>query len=104
VQTNQIAGSTTTTADGTYTFSVPGGQYVVELVDASGTVVGTTAAISVTPGATVTANVAASSGPGAAPGAAAGGRKFPLAAVIGVAAAGGVAAAVAVAVSASPSR
>src|SRR5262245_33566878 len=97
VQTNELAGSTTTAANGTYTVSVPGGQYVVELVDVSGKVVGTTAAVAVTPGATVTANVAATS-------ATASGGKFPLAVVVGVAAAGGVAADVAGAVTASPSR
>ena len=105
VQTNDIAGSTTTAANGTYTLSVPGGQYVVELVDLSGRVVGTTAAVSVAPGATVTANVAATSAAaGAAAGAGAGGA-FPLTGVIvGLAYAGTVAATVAVAKSASPSR
>src|SRR5262245_40328540 len=68
VQTNALAGSTTTTVNGTYTFSVPSGQYVVELVDASGKVVGTTAAVSVTPGTTVTVNVAATAGVAAAAG------------------------------------
>jgi len=101
VQTNDIAGSTTTAANGTYTLSVPGGQYVVELVDLSGRVVGTTAAVSVTPGAAVTANVAATS---IAASAAAGGG-FPITGIIvGLAYAGTVAATVAVAKSASPSR
>ena len=112
VQTNELAGSTTTAANGTYTVSVPGGQYVVELVDVSGKVVGTTAAVAVTPGATVTANVAATSTAAAAAGAG-----FPkstiiagiayaaaVATTVGVAHAGDVPAAVPTLQSASPSR
>lgn len=55
VQTGQIASTTTASAEGDFTFAgVPGGTYTAEVVDASGAIMGTSAAIILTAGRSVT--------------------------------------------------
>jgi carboxypeptidase family protein len=116
VVTGQLAGTTTSSATGAFSFAgLQAGTYTVEVVSATGQIVGTSAAISVTAGATVTgvavsATAAAVAGGAAAAGAAAGAAAstgISTAVIITtVAAAAGVAGAVAVATNgnASPSR
>src|SRR3954469_6583969 len=116
VATGQLAGTTTSSATGAFSFGgLQAGTYAVEVVSATGQIVGTSAAISVTAGATVTgvavsATAAAVAGGAAAAGAAAGAAAstgISTAVIITtVAAAAGVAGAVAVATNgnASPSR
>jgi hypothetical protein len=117
VTTGQLAGTTTSTASGSFSFGgLQAGTYTVEVVSATGQIVGTSAAISVGAGATVTgvavsataAAVAggAAAGAAAAGGAAAGGGISTAVIITTVAAAAGVAGAVAVAKSgdSSPSR
>ena len=114
VVTGQLAGSTTASATGTFSFAgLQAGQYAVEVVNAAGTIVGTSAAITVTAGAvvtgvTVTASAAIAGGAAAGAGAAAAGAAAAgistAVIVTTVAAAAGVAAVVAVAVNASPSK
>jgi carboxypeptidase family protein len=116
VVTGQLAGTTTSTATGTFSFAgLQAGTYTVEVVSATGQIVGTSAAISVTAGATVTgiavSATAATVAGGAAAGAAAAGAGastgISTAVIITtVAAAAGVAGAVAVATNgnASPSK
>jgi len=68
--TGQIAGTTATDAAGAFTFAnVVPGNYVVELLDAAGNVVSTSAAVSVAAGAVT--GVAIGAGAGAATAAAA---------------------------------
>jgi hypothetical protein len=57
VQTNEVAGTATTAANGTFTFNVPAGQYIVEAVDSAGNVLATTAAVVLAAGATVPVTV-----------------------------------------------
>jgi hypothetical protein len=110
--TGQLAGTTTSGAAGQFTFTgLPAGNYAVEVVNASGQIIGTSASISVGAGAAVTGVVvtgSAASGAGAAGGAAAGGAKgggVSTAVIITtVAAAAGIAGAVAIAKNGSPSR
>lgn len=117
VVTGQLAGTTTSTATGAFSFGgLQAGTYTVEVVGATGQIVGTSAAISVTAGATVTgvavsataAAVAAGAAAGAAVagGSAAAGGISTAVIVTTVAAAAGVAGAVAVATNgnASPSK
>jgi hypothetical protein len=117
VATGQLAGTTTSSATGAFSFGgLQAGTYTVEVVGATGQIVGTSAAISVTAGATVTgvavsataAAVAAGAAAGAAVagGTAAAGGISTAVIVTTVAAAAGVAGAVAVATNgnASPSR
>ena len=71
-----LAGSTTTTAGGTFSFVLPPGQYAVELVGPTGEIFGTSASITLGAGATVSITVTASAASalgGAAAGGAAGG-------------------------------
>jgi hypothetical protein len=73
LQTGQLAGSTTSNAAGSFSFSgLTPGNYVVEVVNPAGTIVGTSAATSVAAGATVTVGVTAAATAGAAGAAAAG--------------------------------
>jgi len=117
VVTGQLAGTTTSTATGAFSFGgLQAGTYTVEVVGATGQIVGSSAAISVTAGATVTgvavsataAAVAAGAAAGAAVagGSAAAGGISTAVIVTTVAAAAGVAGAVAVATNgnASPSK
>ena len=71
-----LAGSTTTSAGGTFSFVLPPGQYAVELVGPSGEIFGTSASITLGAGATVsitvTASAASALGAAAAGGAAGG--------------------------------
>lgn len=71
-----LAGSTTTTAGGTFSFVLPPGQYAVELVGPTGEIFGTSASITLGAGATVsitvTASAASALGAAAAGGAAGG--------------------------------
>jgi len=71
-----LAGSTTTTAGGTFSFVLAQGQYAVELVGPTGEIFGTSASITLGAGATVsitvTASAASALGAGAAGGAAGG--------------------------------
>jgi hypothetical protein len=118
VVTGQLAGTTTSTATGAFSFGgLQAGTYTVEVVSATGQIVGTSAAISVTAGATVTgiavsataavvAGGAAAAGAAVAGGTAAAGGISTAVIVTTVAAAAGVAGAVAVATNgnASPSK
>ena len=120
--TGSLAGTTTSTATGTFTFvGIQAGTYAIEVVSAVGQIVGTSAAIAVTAGATITGVAvsataaiagAAAAGAGAAAGVAAAGAGAGAAAgvstavvVTTVAAAAGVVGAVAIVQNnASPSR
>ena len=112
--TGQLAGTTTSNAGGAFSFAgLPAGSFSVEVVSASGQIIGTSAAISVAAGATITGVTVTASAAllgaaaGVAAGAAAGTAGISTAVVIAtVAAAAGVAGAVAVASggTASPSR
>jgi len=111
--TGQLAGTTTSNAAGSFGFAgLQAGNYVVEVVNAAGQIIGTSASISVAAGAvitgvTVTASAAAVAGAAGAAGAAAAAGGISTAVVItSVAVAAGVAGAVAVATNgtASPSR
>jgi len=114
LQTGQLVGSTTSNATGSFTFTgLAPTTYVVEVVDSTGAIVGSSSAIPVVAGQTVTITVsatAAAAGAGAGAAAGAGGATsagLSAPAIIAIiAAAGGVAAAVAVAVNgeSSPSR
>lgn len=120
VDTGQLVGTTTSNTMGEYSFQgLPAGNYIVETVAPNGTVLGTSAAVSLAPGAmaatgvavstTATAAAAAGVGGGAAgAAAAAGGGSFfaSTAGIITIAAvaAGVTAAAVAVQDDASPSQ
>jgi ABC-type transporter Mla maintaining outer membrane lipid asymmetry permease subunit MlaE len=107
VQTGQLAGSTTSSAAGAFSFTgLNPGSYVVEIVNAAGEIVGTSAAISVAAGATVGVTVTASA---AAALAAGGGAAFfgSTLGIVTLAAAGAGVAAIVVAnnrETASPSR
>ena len=114
-RTGQLAGSTTSNAAGSFTFTgLNPANYVVEVVNQAGTIVGSSSAVAVTAGATVTVTVsttaaAAIAGAGGAAAAAGGGAATAAGVstaviVTTVAAAAGVAAAIAVAVTGSPSR
>jgi hypothetical protein len=80
VSTGQVAGTTTTNALGAFTFSgAPLGSYVVEVLDASGAVVGTSSTVVMTAATTTVSGVAitlAGAKAAAAAGAAAGGGSF----------------------------
>ena len=114
LQTGQLAGSTTSNAAGSFSFTgLNPANYVVEVVNQAGTIVGSSSAVAVTAGATVTVTVsttAAAAIAGAGGAAAAGGGAATAAGVstavivTTVAAAAGVAAAIAIAVTGSPSR
>jgi hypothetical protein len=115
LQTGQLAGSTTSNAAGSFNFAgLAPGNYVVEVVNQAGTIVGSSSAIAVTAGATVTVAVSttAAAAIAGAGGAAAGGAAATTAGVstavivTTVAAAAGIAGAVAIAVNndSSPSR
>ncbi len=74
--TGQLVGSTTSSPTGAFSFTgIPAGNYEIELLNASGQIVGTSSSISVTAGATITgvavaaAPVAADRAAGAAAGA-----------------------------------
>jgi hypothetical protein len=110
VANGQLAGTTTSTAAGSFSFEgLQAGSYVIEVVDATGKVVGLSSAISVAAGATVSVSVTASAA-GALAGATGGGLSLfglgPLA-TIGVITAAGVATVAGVVVAkkdASPSK
>jgi hypothetical protein len=112
--TGQLAGTTTSAANGGFTVAgLEAGNYSIEVVNAAGQIIGTSASVSVAAGATVTGvTVSASAAAigaaaGAAAGAGAAGSGISTAVIIvTVAAAAGVAGAVAVATrgDASPSR
>jgi hypothetical protein len=120
VNTGQLVGKTTSMPTGTFTFAGLGaGTYAVEVLSATGQIIGTSAAVSVAAGATVTgvavgasaAAVAAGVGAGAAAGAAAAGTAAAAAGVstaivvTTVAVAAGIAGTVAIVrANASPSR
>jgi hypothetical protein len=119
LSSGQLAGTTTSSPTGTFTFAgLPAGTYAIEVVTATGTIVGTSASITVAAGATVTgvtvSATAAAAGAAAGAGAAAAGAAVAGGAgaagistaviVTTVAVAAGVAGAVAIAANASPSR
>src|SRR5882762_5341237 len=54
LQTGQLAGSTTSIAAGSFSLTLNPANYVVEVVNQAGTVVGSSSAVAVTAGATVT--------------------------------------------------
>ena len=114
--TGQLAGTTTSSSVGSFSFAgLEAGNYAVEVVNAAGQIIGTSASVAVTAGATITgvtvsatAAIAGAAAGGAAAAGAAGAAGMSTAAIVtitSVAAAAGVAGAVAVANSnASPSR
>ena len=74
--TGQLAGTTTSSASGAFSFAgLPAGNFAVEVVNAAGQIIGTSASISVAAGATITGVTVTATGAalGAAAGAAAGG-------------------------------
>jgi|SRR5678816_2194616 len=89
----QIAADLTTDAQGTFTGSVPAGSYVIEIVDANGTIIGLSPAVTVAAGSTAAISVTASSVAAvAAGGAAAGGLSvFGLGTAASIAVIGGIA-------------
>jgi hypothetical protein len=97
--TGQLAGATTANAAGEFSFvGLEAGQYAVEVVNAAGQIVGTSAAISLSAGAAVTGvAVAASAAAAAATGVVAGSFFASTAGIITVAAAGAAVAGVTVA-------
>jgi hypothetical protein len=111
VDTGRLAGSTTSNEAGQFSFtSLQPGNYVIEIVDASGKVVGLSPSVGVAAGATVSVTVSASAAGAIAAAASSGGFSLfglgPLAsvAVIGAAGAAAVTAVVATKEDASPSR
>src|SRR4051812_12976514 len=65
VANGQIAGSTTSTAAGSFSFEgLQAGNYVIEIVDAAGKVVGLSSSVAVAAGAAVSGGVYASPGRG----------------------------------------
>jgi len=100
--TGQLAGTTTSSSAGTFGFTgLEAGNYVVEVVNAAGQIVGTSAAVTVAAGAAITGVAVAATAATVAGG-------LSTAAIITIttlAAAGGIAGAVAIANnSSSPSR
>jgi hypothetical protein len=70
VNTGQLVGKTTSTPTGTFTFAGLGaGTYAVEVLSATGQIIGTSAAVSVAAGATVTGVAVGASAAAAAAGA-----------------------------------
>jgi hypothetical protein len=113
LQTGQLSGVTTTNAAGSFSFAgLSPANYVVEVVNQAGAIVGSSAAIPVAAGATVSVTVSATAasavGGAAAGGAAAGGAAGGISTAVvitTIAAAAGIAGVVAVARhNASPSR
>jgi hypothetical protein len=104
LQTGQLVGTTTSNAEGAFSFAnlVPG-NYVIELVNSANLVVGTSASIAVGAGATSSAAVALAAGTAAVAGGAGGGLTTVLI-VAGIAGAAGITGAIVVARDASPSR
>lgn len=77
VATGQVAGNSTTSASGAFSFQgLNAGNYVVEVVDAAGKVIGTTSTISVAAGAAVTGVAVSTTAAAAAATAAAGAGSF----------------------------
>jgi hypothetical protein len=110
VQTGQLVATGTTDGSGQFTFAgLAPGSYVVEIVNASGAIVGTTAPIAVAAGTTATVAVTASAAGALAASGGAGFGIFGLstaasAAVIGGVAVGITAGVIATRDDASPSR
>jgi hypothetical protein len=109
LQTGQLAGTTTSNAAGEFSFaSLSPGNYVIEVVNPAGAIVGSSTSIAVVAGATVTVPVAATAaatGAGAVAGAATGGGISTAVVVTTVAVAAGITGVVIVAKNrASPSK
>ncbi len=109
VDNGALSSSTTSGANGAFSFAgLPAGNYVVEIVDAAGKIIGTSASIGVTAGAAITGITVAASAAGAAVAAAGGFASFFASTggiLTGVAVVGGLAAGVvAVSNNGSPSR
>jgi hypothetical protein len=110
VQSGQLAATGTTDASGQFQFAgLAPGSYVVEIVNASGAIIGTTAPIAVAAGSTATVSVTASAAGALAASQGAGFSIFGLgtaasAAIIGGVAVGITAGVIAVKDDASPSR
>jgi hypothetical protein len=110
VSNGQLAGSTTSTAAGEFSFSgLQPGNYIVEIVDAAGKVVGMSPSVAVGAGVAVTVSVSATAAGALATSSGAGFSLFGLGklasvAVLGAAGATAVAAVVATREDASPSR
>jgi hypothetical protein len=108
-QTGQLVGSTTSGASGTFTFTgIPPGNFIIEIVDAAGNILGTATA-TVTAGVVTTVAVTATAAGAAAMAAGTAGGLAGLFTgtsllVISAAAAGGIAIYVATKDEASPSR
>jgi hypothetical protein len=110
VDTGALAGSTSSSSTGAFSFTgIAPGNYVIEIVDAAGKIIGVSSSISVAAGAAITGvTLAASAAGAAAAAAAAGGAGSFFTSTAGLlllgAVAAGTAAAVVVASNASPSR
>lgn len=113
LQTGQLAGTTTSNVAGSFSFTgLNPANYVVEVVNQAGVVVGTSTSIAVTAGATITVTVSATAasaiaGTAAAGAAAAGGAAAGISTAVivtTVAAAAGIAGVVVAVNNASPSR
>ena len=111
--TGELSGNSVSSAAGEFSFSgLPAGSYVVEVVNAAGEIVGTSAPIAVAAGAQVTgvvvaASAAAAAGVGGSAGVASAGFFFSKAGIVALAAASAAVAGVTVAASsktASPSK
>jgi hypothetical protein len=100
--TSSIAGTATTTEAGAFSIPVAdAGNYVVEILDANGNVIGTSAGLTVAAGATVTVDVTASAllaaaSSGTAAGAGIGGAGFGTTATVAAIASGATIATIAV--------
>jgi hypothetical protein len=118
VSTGELAGKTTSNANGAFTFTgLAGGTFAVEVLSATGQIIGTSAAVSVATGAAVTGvavsasaaavgvagGAAAAAGAAAAGGATAAGVSTALVVTL-VAVGAGIAGGVAIATNSSPSR
>jgi|KBSSwiStaDraftv2_1062776.scaffolds.fasta_scaffold1412116_1 hypothetical protein len=95
VQTNEIVGTTTSGATGGFTFNVPAGQYIAEVVDSSGNVLVASAALALGAGTSLPVTVVLPERR----------KESPAVAILiaTAAAAAGIAAAIAVSNTASPS-
>jgi hypothetical protein len=112
--TGQLVSTTQSAADGAFSFAgLPAGNYAIEVVDAAGNIIGTSASITVAAGATVSSVIVSASAAGllgtaggaAAAGAAAAGGFSTAVVITSIAVAAGVGGAVAIANNnASPSR
>src|SRR5258708_39573870 len=78
VTTGQLVGKAKSGPNGTFTFAgIPGGTYAIEVLSATGQIIGTSAAVSVAAGAAVTGVTVGATAAGVAAGAPRGARRPP---------------------------